>query len=339
MHHHHDHRCAPECDDQLPSIAIFGRGPKGDAAHIKLGNPDSCTETYIEGWETDSQTGEVKSRWRSENINGGELSYQYNLRPYTNPRTFTITFVYRRPGRCEWSWTTPAIPYIWSIDEDGVKEDGETIVGSGVATLFIKTVHEEEWLEKLVYPDGTTREDYNAPNPEEAWTVNISFGHGGDIEVPDFDDIAKIIGITKEDIFNILEDNSIHINGIDADSIIDYINKCDKRDLDHIHKDLGFCNTDHGDNAFGGKPTVKEYIDAIKEAAEAAKKQADKNAKTLADIVNKFYGGGTINEDTGAITWGNSGKAAVGSINILSNSTSYAILTHDGTKLGDIKVD
>lgn len=262
---HDHHKCAHNCDDQIPVIANVGRGIEGDTAHLQIAEGDNCSETHLEGWNIDAATGEIHSYWMSENINGGELSYQYNLRPFTDPRTFTITFIYRRPGRCEWSWTTPAMPYIWTLDPAGnLDDDPDHIVGSGVATLFIRTMH-SDWTERLHYPPGTNRNDFNAPLPEQGWSATIIFGKGGDVEVPDFDDIAKIIGVSKQDIYNILEDKSVTINGIDASNIIDYINKCDKRDLDHIHADLGFNTTGHSSTgAFGGKNTVKEYIDQLR---------------------------------------------------------------------------
>ena len=36
---------------------------------------------------------------------------------------------------------------------------------------------------------------------------------------------------------------------------------------------------------------------------------------TIADIVNKFYGGGSVGDD-GHVSWGDSGKAAVGNMNV-----------------------
>lgn len=344
---HCNHRHADCCDDQLPSIATFGRGPRGNSSHVRVGEPDSCTETYIEGWETDEQGNiVVKSEWRTENINGGELSYQYNLRPFTRPRTFTITFVYRRPGRCEWSWTTPAIPYIWSIDDAGVVEDAEHIVGSGVATLFIKTTHDEEWNERLKYPDGTTRDDFNAPLPDEAWAATITFGKGGDIEVPDFDDIAKIIGISKQDIYDILEDNSVTINGIDADNLIDYIDKCDRRDRDHFHRDLGFNGEGHGpEGAFGGHDTVKEYIDA---KLSAQGDQINNLYQVVNQIARYIYGANVTTtqekppEQDGylKITLPANKKIAVGDINVYSGNaspTTPAIRTRIDDQNNDLK--
>lgn len=314
-HHHHVNpdRGAPDCDDQLPLVSRVGRGIHGDGYKVEVDDPDSVSETHLHGYEIDGATGEVRSDWVSENINGGHLSYQYVLRPYTIPQTFTITFVYRRPGRPEWSWTTPAIPYVWTVDEDGNKDQGDGIVGSGVATLFIKKTTDAAWKEMLLYPEGTTREDFNAPEAEQPWTVNLEFGVGGDIDVPNIDDIAKILGITVEDIRNIIAGNQVTINGVDARSIIEYIDKQDANLSEHIHRDLGFNEPGHPDTgAFGGHDTVKEYIDALGDKVEENDSFV-RNA--LGDILEKFYGGGTLGED-GHVTWGANGKAAVGNLNV-----------------------
>lgn len=59
-----------------------------------------------------------------------------------------------------------------------------------------------------------------------------------------------------------------------------------------------------------------------------------KTSKTLADILAKVYGGGKVNPDTGAVTWGSNATIPVGSINIYSTngepspSTSAGIITH-----------
>lgn len=316
-HHINPDRCAPDCDDQLPVFSRVGRGIKGDSFKVEIASDSNC-ETILEGMSFDEASREWTSEWISENINGGCLSYQYVLRPYTIPQTFTITFIYKRPGRREWSWTTPAIPYIWTMDDDGNKNPGDpdTMVGSGVATLFVKTTTAPEWTEKLVYPDGTDRDDYNAPDPLEPWTVNLTFGIGGDIEVLNLDDIAKIIGISVEDIKKIIQGDSVTINGIQADNVIDYIDKKDDGVLDHVHEDLGF------DDGFlpgdGGDTSVKEYIDGI-EAAMNGDVTYIKNA--LADILAKIYGGGTIGED-GHITWPNTSKIPVADINLFGGTAS-----------------
>lgn len=387
--HHHDHCCDDEhkasqcCDDQLPLFSTMGRGIKGDGFKVRIAS-DNCTETYLEGLSYDEASKTWKSEWITENINGGELSCQYNFRPFTIPQTFTFTLIYRRPNRhpdrthtgihsagqkdndsCEWSWTSPAIPYIWSIDDDGNRSDPDASVGSGVATIFVRTSKNEKWdpkkHEKLIYPDGTTRDDFNAPLPEKAWTANLTFGFGGDIELPNFDDLAKIIGCSKEDIFNILQDNSVTWNGIEADNLKDYIDKCDKRDLDHIHKDLGFNSSDHKDKgAFGGENTVKEYIDKkikdLEDDMDDKLKKANIHIQNLYglldDLLNHIYGASKTEVDSGSapsvsvpdnkgwkITWNPDKKIPQGNINVLSDTGNNAILTHDPATnvTGDVK--
>ena len=199
-HHHPEHewivdRCADRCDDQLPLFSRVGRGLRGDGYKVELHEPTEC-ETYLEGMIYDAATGTYHTDWMSENINGGHLLYQYNLRPYSNPQTFTITFQYDRPGRedHEWTWTTPAIPYIWDADNDGLA-DVDGIVGTGVATLFLKKTTDGDWVmtqiptshtmaeaadrqEKLLYPEDWLREMFNAPAPGDPWTVNLTYGIG-----------------------------------------------------------------------------------------------------------------------------------------------------------------
>lgn len=59
-----------------------------------------------------------------------------------------------------------------------------------------------------------------------------------------------------------------------------------------------------------------------------------KTSKTLADILDKVYGGGTVDTTTGAVTWGSAATIPVGNINIYSTngepspSTSAGIITH-----------
>lgn len=322
--YHHRHpidRAAPDCDDQLPMISTVGRGPQGYGYKVEISDPDTCTETYLEGFLYDPVTGEYKSEWKSENINGGELSYQYNLRPHTIPRTFTVTFIYRRPGRCEWSWTTPAIPYVWTLDPAGEPdEDPDHVVGSGIATLLVKTCHEGEWNyeptpdgfdketgkshhERLWYPMGpdgerTTRDQFNAPLAEEGWSATLVFGRGngemgGTIDVPDFDDLANFLGQDKQDIiYNILEQGeegepTTFPDGIDAWNYTDWI-------LKHIHKDMGWWNQDedhwkpgegYGDHDWNGEFSgdLPYKCDNIKEYIDWAIYHAIKNMSTPGD--------------------------------------------------------
>lgn len=341
------YKCTPCCDDQLPSISVVGRGPKGNSSYIEIGEPDSCTETYLHGYMVDETTGEVviDSEWQSENINGGELKYQYNLRPYSNPRVFTITFIYRRPGRHEWSWTTPAIPYIWSVDNgDGtVSEKPDHIVGTGVATLFVKTMHDTKWNERLHYPIDPDnekpypREYFNAPDAEGEWSSTITFGFGGDIDVPDLDDLAKVIGISREEINNWLSSKDIILNEIDARNVVDYIDKCDKRDLDHIHADLGFCDSDHdASGSFGGKDTVKEYIDDLIDTLDTKITNLTNIVVNMKDGIGSLIYGATVDDD-GTIHIPAGTKIPTGNINIFSGGDSKYIRTMPGENVGDLK--
>lgn len=341
--HHHDHCCDDEhksadcCDDQLPLFSTLGRGIKGDSFKVRVAS-DNCTETYLEGLYYDEASKTWHSDWVSENINGGELSYQYNLRPFTDPQTFTITFIYRRPGRfhtgietpdhnnhngdCCWSWTTPAIPYIWHVGDDGSIADTDNTVGSGVATIFVRASKSEAWNtkkhERLHYPAGTTRDDYNAPLPEKAWSATITFGHDGDVQLPNFDDLDKILGVNPGDTLKIVKDNTFIIDGVSYTNYRDYVDKNDKKVkkevLEHVHKDLGFQETgadgtDHGyNNQFGGEKDVKTYIDKkvkglqdqideledrideLEDDLAAANKHIYNLYGLLDDIINHIYG-------------------------------------------------
>lgn len=278
----HDlHRVAPECDDQLAVFSTVGRGLRGDSAIVRI-KSDTDAETYLEGLVYDAATNEYSTEWVSENINGGQLMYQYNLRPFANPQTFTITFNYRRPNRSEseWSWTTPAIPYMWDADGDGTA-DIDDIVGAGVATLFLKKTTEPTWNyptvtvsdyagglmtpekhDKLIYPDNWTREALNAPEPGDAWSVNLQYGIGGDIDAPNVDDLAKVLGITVQQLRNIIGDQTGQIvgDGIEGDNVKDYIDDLNS----HIHDDMGFDDHLIRDDDDVVRNTIKKYIDGAR---------------------------------------------------------------------------
>lgn len=271
---------APDCVDQLPVIARVGRGLRGDSFKVVVAS-DEQSETYLEGLSYDPATKTWQSEWMSENINGGQMMYQYNLRPYTIPQTFTITFRYKRPNRSasEWQWTTPAIPYIWDADNDGLA-DVDSIVGTGVATLFMKKTTEASWVmsnlptshtmsealsrqEKLLYPDDWDRDYFNAPKPGEPWTVNLQYGVNGDIDAPNVDDLAKIIGITVQQIRNIVADQTGQLvgDGFTGDNVKDYIDKL----CTHIHADMGFDHHLIGDDDDVARNTIKKYIDGLRD--------------------------------------------------------------------------
>ena len=210
------------------------------------------------------------------------------------------------------------------------------MVGAGVATLYIKKTTESDWHEKLVYPDGTGPDDFNTPPANEAWTVNLSFGIGGDVEVPNIDDFAKVLGITVEDIKKIINGSPITINGQVAKNLIDYIDKQDdnhlKDALDHLHADLGFNQTGHGENSFGGQPTVKAYIDAKNKDLDKKidDKIGDLKKFTIAGleaIIAKIYQGGTLDHETGEITWPNTDKIAIGNMNVYGGGSANWIKT------------
>lgn len=257
-------RCAPGCDDQLAMFSRVGRGLKGDGFKVII-NSDSDMETYLEGLSYDEASGTWASEWISENINGGRLDYQYNLRPYTIPQTFTITFRYRRPNRdpYQWTWTTPAIPYIWDADDDGFG-DVDGIVGVGAATLFLKKT-QDAWVttnlptsytiaealnrqEKLLYPEGWTRDQLNAPGVGDPYTINLTYGVGGDFDAPNIDDLSKVLGITVQNIRNIIANygDSYPTATIPDVDYKHYVDRRDKEDKDHIHNDMGF---DQGANS------------------------------------------------------------------------------------------
>lgn len=69
-----------------------------------------------------------------------------------------------------------------------------------------------------------------------------------------------------------------------------------------------------------------------------------KTAKTLADIVSKVYGGGTVDPATGAVTWGSAATIPVGDINLYSTdgepspSAAAGIITHAGVLDNDVWV-
>ena len=211
--HHHPgepwivDRCADRCDDQLPLFSRVGRGLQGDGYFVRV-HHDSDNETILEGLTYDPHTGAYTHDWFSDNINGGILSYKYKFYPYTDPKTFTITFKLDRPGYDEaypdnpeqrgWEWTTPAIPWVW--------DDEATHMLGGVGTLFLKKTGAPTWqnvdisgtpnsiaeavqmVEKLIYPEDTERTEYHAPAPGDPWTVNLTYGIGGDIDCPTTDE-------------------------------------------------------------------------------------------------------------------------------------------------------
>ena len=164
---------------------------------------------------------------------------------------------------------------MWTLDPAGrPDEDPDHVVGSGVATLLVKTCHEGDWNydptpdefdnetghshhERLWYPKGpdgerTTRDQFNAPLAEEGWSATLVFGRGngemgGTIDVPDFDDLARFLGQDKQTILYAILDKmkedgtettpTEFPDGILAYNYTDWI-------LKHVHKDMGWWNQD-----------------------------------------------------------------------------------------------
>lgn len=272
-HHHHHHgddamripytnRWAPCNDDQIPAINQVGRGLAGNSFIVKPKNDGNCEEYYLQGYSVDGATGEEHLEWESRNISGGwlhDLNHTYRVRPWNDPPTFNMTFIYHKPTCCSWSWTTPAIPYCW--DEKGPYP--EKMVGTGVATLFIRTDsvdHDEQvgakgnpkddqWIEKLIYPEHTTRENFNAPDPLEEWTVNLTFGllHG-DVLVPNLYDLADILGWKANNLYNIVDGQKGQLNG--SDNVKDYIDD-----------QFGFYDGDVVLPGADGDVSAKDYMD------------------------------------------------------------------------------
>lgn len=316
--HHHgplhkpfiDHG-APDCDDQLAIFSKVGRGPKGNGFKVVIKSDDDA-ETYLEGLTVDPDTGEEVSSWVTENINGGSLRYQYRFYNNTDPKMFTITFSYIRPGRREWHWTTPLIPYVWSEDLDP-----SLLIGGDVATLYVKKTTEEDWTEMLVYPEGFDHESMNMPDQGEPWTVNLEYGIGGDIDAPSVDDLASILGIPATTLVAMVTDG--------ATVPLYYQQK-------------------YGDQLLVNTPDLKAYIDArcddldhgIEEAAAAGAMTAMQN------LVDKIVGGGTVNSD-GTITWPADspiyagGKIAAGNLNVYgADDRSKFIKTHTDIANDDV---
>lgn len=291
---------APECDDQLPLISPVGIGLKGNSYRVEPGTSTE-SELRLVGKEYDSLDGTWTTDWISENISGGKLKYQYHLRPYTIPQTFTITFALDRPGQPEWEWTTPAIPYIWDADDDGIA-DVDHIIGVGLSTFFLKKTQEawdeslwgahseaeaHAYQEKTVYPSDWDRDELNAPEPYEPYAVALDYGIGGDIDAPNIDDFAEVLGVSVDDIRDIIDgvSNVIHNSFIYGDNFKEYIDNNDDDIREHagfwLNADGSFGQDGHGyivvnipaDQLHGTAArtvqctTIMQYVDAMADQA------------------------------------------------------------------------
>lgn len=279
-----DGPCAPNCDDQLPIISRVGRGLKGDDITAKLVT-DEDGHIHLEIYQHDNTDNSWMKIYDAV-VDGGRLKYYYNLEPFNDPATFTITWLYDNadPDK-SWQWTTPAIPYLWTAKQAGTLQPDD-VVGSGVGSLFIKKTYDEwqdpaetphteedthDMQEKLIYPTGWVRDNFNAPDPTEPWTVNLSYGIGGDIDAPNLEDIAKIIGVDPGFIERIIEERTVPLEVTFGDDPItgdpynvkNYIDNLDE----HIHEDMGFddilINDGDNDTQTPKRNTIKKWLDWI----------------------------------------------------------------------------
>jgi hypothetical protein len=362
--------CAPDCDDQLPVISRVGRGLKGTGYRVKpVKNDDD--EFILVGYYVDPNTGEeIPDGWASENLSAGKFQMAYNLRPWTDPATFTITFWNQRPGQDgeghgNWHWTTPAIPYLWDRG-DGEGDPQTNVANTGVASIFIKKVG-EEWdspmptihteaetpgnQEKLLYPGDADRSYFNAPDHGAPWTVNLAYGMGvdedgnplADIEAPSADDLEKILGVPKDALDKM-------VRPYDPSDPENSGNPSSAEDPDFYDPWPGTYTNKYGPNKGDtvDTPTIKNYIDAA--AADAANKALDALQELLDKIVpgpvsdpsDPAYPGHKVQYDENApfISFVEPlddavNKIAAGDINLYSGDTEslaggHAIRTHGG---------
>lgn len=235
-HHHHPHypvplhRCAPECDDQLAVFSTVGRGLRGDSYKIELRYNENG-EMYLEGMQHDAATNTWTTDWISGVIDGGRLTYEYNLNEHSNPQTFTITFRYTYTGHPEreWTWTTPAIPYFSQPLEDIVD------------------------LSQLAKILGLTEEDLQDILDDEQGVI-IGDGFTGD-NIKDYID-NKPTGISQEDAEDIAETAATAAAAAAASDL-----------SDHIHEDMGFgtllINDGDTDTKNPKRNTIKKWLDWI----------------------------------------------------------------------------
>lgn len=317
MSQHHDHkhghyekvdpnlfqRPADCCEDQIPVTSHIGRGLQGDSYRVVVTRQDS-DEMYIRGERYDEATRTWHREWESNNLSGGELlPVEYNYRPYTDPPTFTMTFKYRHPSTPgadgspyqEWSHTTNAIPYY------PLEEDANNLIGSGLANLYLRQDKASPWVDlerhgseppsevtdskgrwgQLNWPIDYEPKDFRTPDPDEKWSATITFGIDGDIKIPNYDELSKIIGITVEQMYQIINGDKNIIkppgDGPSGDNLYDYINKRDEWYNDHVHTDMGFGNSLIGDTPGSLVPafnpdfrpkrplpfTIKNYIEFL----------------------------------------------------------------------------
>lgn len=89
--------------------------------------------------------------------------------------------------------------------------------------------------------------------------------------------------------------------------------------------------------------TVNQHNQYIRDLRTDLTSLKNNTAKTLADILAKVYGGGTVDQNTGAVTWGSgTGSIPVSTINIFSTdanpdpASSAGLIAHAGVADNDL---
>lgn len=86
---------------------------------------------------------------------------------------------------------------------------------------------------------------------------------------------------------------------------------------------------------------VKELEKSVKELEKSVKSletRANNIDNTLSDIVNKFYGGGTINKTNGHVKWPDDNKAAVGNMNVYAGNKNENYIRTRADGDNDVRV-
>lgn len=168
------------CDGQQVLMGSVGRGPSGKSFKVEI-EQDTIDTTQLSGSIYDPTTKAWNQDWITENINGGHLTCQYIVTDNTTPPTFRLRFVYSRPGHDEWSVLTHPVPYI---------PEGSDQATAAVSNVFVRSDTSGAYQGLIVYPEGAAFESH-AGDP---WTVNLTFGIGGNVELPNLTNLSKILG-------------------------------------------------------------------------------------------------------------------------------------------------
>lgn len=349
------HLGAEECDDQLPLKARVGRGPKGDSFRVDVDDDtDSEAKTELVGELYDEAVKSWLEVWRSKNINGGRLYVSEAVRFKDNPKTFTLTFSYVRPGRKEWSFITPAIPFVYDDPRRG----------SDVADMYLKDHKYQNaegecdmWKDVLAYDQDLPREKFNPPNPyggpDKVSDTQLPEKHKGEgwsisLDIVEFVEFAKVLGWSYKDLVNSInwEDGKIKplqgklYTDTAESNLLDFIERLVKNEEEEREKEI-------------------ERLETRIEHLETVIAHMQSSYETVLEkIIDKFYGSHKLEKTEKPIPeepvdppttyvdydvkFENDNKAAVGNMNVFSNPGSdekaYALRTRADDTLGDIRI-